>query len=145
VCRLLNKLNPTITTFLGTYDYGLNFKHNGNDQLKNSFNFDNSSLKRSLKVKLLNNAHLFHQTNPTKVFLTQPAIFKTLIAQPLKSGKLLSESKLLLSILIENTFINSRKQNNLKPTKVLSKAANYKMDDTSAITADRHRGNFYSR
>lgn len=145
VCRLLNKLNPTITTFLGTYDYGLNFKHNGNDQLKNSFNFDNSSLKRSLKVKLFNNAHLFHQTNPTQVFLTQPAIFKTLIAQPLKSSKLLSESKLLLSILIENTFINSRKQNNLKPTKVLSKAANYKMDDTSAITADRHRGNFYSR
>jgi len=108
------------------------------------FNFKEASLNYVVKLKASNN-YLFHKINPTKVFSAYYPISNTSITQKFSLGKNLPKNELLLSILIENTFINSRKQNNLKPSKVLSKAPSYKMDDTSAITADRHRGNFYSR
>ena len=86
-----------------------------------------------------------YNPNPTNLNLSSPTTFKVDLRPVASSIPWLHQLKLLLHILIENSFINMRKQSTLKPSKVLSKAPFYKLDDSSAITADRYRGNFYSR
>jgi hypothetical protein len=53
--------------------------------------------------------------------------------------------KILLHFTSEKPFIKTTQKKTNNALKVLSKAAFHKMDDTSPVTADQNRGNFYTR
>ena len=135
--------------------FGLDYIHSFREHTNSWFiaptHFTNMNFVKTPKTPKTPLKQLFgsitkqYNPNPTNLNLSSPTTFKVDLRPVASSIPWLHQLKLLLHILIENSFINMRKQSTLKPSKVLSKAPFYKLDDSSAITADRYRGNFYSR
>ena len=129
-------------------DYIHLFREHTNSWFISPTHFTNMNSVKTLKTPL---KQLFgyvieqHNHNLANSNLLPSIILKTDLRPAALSTPWLRQLKLLVHILIENSFIDMRKQSALKPSKVLSKAPFYKLDDSSAITADRYRGNFYSR
>ena len=132
--------------------FGLDYIHSFREHTNSWFiaptHFTNMNFVKTPKTplkQLFGSITKQYNPNPTNLNLSSPTTFKVDLRPVASSIPWLHQLKLLLHILIENSFINMQKQSTLKPSKVLSKAPFYKLDDSSAITADRYRGNFYSR
>jgi len=142
--RLVSKSPPNYFSL----DYIHPFREHTNSWFISPTHFTNMNFMKTSKTPLKQLfGSVIKQYSPslTNLNLSCPTTFKVNLHPVASSTPWLHRLKLLLHILIENSFIDMRKQSALKPSKVLSKAPFYKLDDSSAITADRYRGNFYSR
>lgn len=84
---------------------------------------------------------VFNKDNTSK-FSQNLEINHTKISQKYSNDDVI---KILLHFTSEKPFIKTTQKKTNNALKVLSKAAFHKMDDTSPVTADQNRGNFYTR